>query len=407
MRFDGRTGSCLTGSFVDSQSSHHARFASSRHRSRDRRTKAVSVRTVRRGWGEPVPSRDGGGRQRHYNAVGVRLRKVPFTRGVILGALNVDTSTTPTATLREATTLLESSAARLALISGGTDLLGELKDSTAAPRAWWPSEHLKELQGIRRLRRSDDRRRHAARRHRRERRRPARRALLAMAAGTVGTPQIRNMGTIGGNLCRGPAAGITVNNYPCFKHGGNACFSATGENDYHAILEAGPSFIVHPSDTAPALVALGATVRIATRGRERTVPIESFSSPTPGSGARKLLLPDEILAEIDVPNAPAGSRAIYGRNGGVRCGTLRSQRRGDGDRAQGGVRRRAHVAGRCGADSLPGLKTEAAITGRRSTKRPRRPRAPTPLDGARPLAKNGYKVPLTQAVVKRSILSLA
>ena len=70
--------------------------------------------------------------------------------------------------------------------------------------------------------------------------------LLAMAAGKIGTPQIRNMGTIGGNLCQRPRCWYYRNNYPCFKHGGNACFSAIGENDYHAILEGGPSFIVHP-----------------------------------------------------------------------------------------------------------------------------------------------------------------
>ena len=72
--------------------------------------------------------------------------------------------------------------------------------------------------------------------------------LLAMAAGKVGTPQIRNMGTIGGNLCQRPRCWYYRNKFPCYKHGGNTCFSAAGENDYHAILQGGPSYIVHPSD---------------------------------------------------------------------------------------------------------------------------------------------------------------
>ena len=77
--------------------------------------------------------------------------------------------------------------------------------------------------------------------------------LLAMAAGKIGTPQVRNMATIGGNLCQRPRCWYFRNNYPCYKHGGNACFSVIGENDFNAILDAGPSYIVHPSDAAPAL----------------------------------------------------------------------------------------------------------------------------------------------------------
>jgi xanthine dehydrogenase YagS FAD-binding subunit len=102
--------------------------------------------------------------------------------------------------------------------------------------------------------------------------------LLAMAAGKVGTPQIRNMGTIGGNLCQRPRCWYFRNNFPCFTHGGNTCFSAAGENDYHAILLGGPSYIVHPSDTAPALVALGATARIAIGSREGRCRWRSSSS---------------------------------------------------------------------------------------------------------------------------------
>src|SRR6185436_2964569 len=89
------------------------------------------------------------------------------------------------------------------------------------------------------------------------------------------------------------------NNYPCYKHGGTTCFSAAGENEFHAILQGGPSYIVHPSDTAPALVALGATMRIAGGSGERSVPIEKFFV-TPRQNVRRenVLLPNEILTEI-------------------------------------------------------------------------------------------------------------
>src|SRR6185503_3829992 len=109
------------------------------------------------------------------------------------------------ATLRDATTLLDKQRGKVALISGGTDLLGELKDSTAAPERLVSIRHLKELQGIRAARGGltigaatllADIVESAAVQQQAP--------LLAMAAGKVGTPQIRNMGTIGGNLCQRP-----------------------------------------------------------------------------------------------------------------------------------------------------------------------------------------------------------
>jgi xanthine dehydrogenase YagS FAD-binding subunit len=314
------------------------------------------------------------------------------------------------ATLRDASGLLEKERGKVALIAGGTDLLGELKDNTAAPERLVTIRHLKELQGIRGARGGltigaatllADIVESAAVRQQAP--------LLGMAAGKVGTPQIRNMGTIGGNLCQRPRCWYYRNNYPCFKHGGNTCFSALGENDYHAILEAGPSFIVHPSDTAPALVALGATVRIATRGRERTVPIEKFFvTPRQDPTRENILLPDEILTAIDVPDAPAGSRAVYVKEM-VRevwdfalCSvaamvTVRS----------GVVQEARIVLGGVAPIPYRALKAEAAITGRALDEASAAAAGAAAVEGARPLAKNGYKVPLTQAVVTRALRSLA
>ena len=314
------------------------------------------------------------------------------------------------ATLREAAPLLDRERGKVALIAGGTDLLGELKDNLASPARLVTIRHLKDLQGIRAARGglsigaatllADVVESPAVQQQA---------PLLAMAAGKVGTPQIRNMGTIGGNICQRPRCWYCRNNYPCFKHGGNVCFSATGENDYHAILEGGPSFIVHPSDTAPALVALGATVRIATRGRERTVPIDQFFvTPRQDPRRENILLPDEIVTAIDVPNAPAGSAAVYVKEM-VRevwdfalCSvaamvTVRNGVVQDARIVLGGV---APIPYRA-------LKAEAAITGRPLDDASAAAAGAAAVDGARPLAKNGYKVPLTQAVVKRALLSLA
>src|SRR5437870_5888959 len=215
-------------------------------------------------------------------------------------------------TLKEATSQLGKEHGKIALIAGGTDVLGELKDYLSAPERLVYIRNVKELQGIRASRGgltigaatllAD-----IVESPMVQQQTP----LLAMAAGKVGTPQIRNMGTIGGNLCQRPRCWYYRNNFPCYKHGGNTCFSAAGENDYHAILQGGPSFIVHPSDTAPALVALGATARISAGSRERTVLMEKFFvTPRENVARENVLLANEILTAIDVPAAPAGSKAI-------------------------------------------------------------------------------------------------
>ena len=315
------------------------------------------------------------------------------------------------ATLKDAATQIgkEKAFGRVTLFAGGTDVLGELKDNLAAPERIVSIRHLKELQGIRATASgirigASTLIAEIAENQMVQQQTP----LLAMAAGKIGTPQIRNMGTIGGNLCQRPRCWYYRNNYPCFKHGGNACFSAQGENDYHAILEGGPSYIVHPSDTAPALVALGATARIV-GARERTVPMEKFFV-TPRQDVRRenVLQPNEILAEIEVPNAPAGSKAIYVKEM-VRevwdfalCSvaamvTIQNGVVTDARVVLGGVAPRPYRA----------LKAEAALKGKPLNEATAAAAGLAATDGAAPLAKNGYKVPLTQAVVKRALLSLA
>lgn len=314
------------------------------------------------------------------------------------------------ATLKEATAQLGKEHGKVALLAGGTDLLGEMKDNLLAPERLVHITHLRELQGIRPV--GGGLRIGAATLLADIVESPAvqrQTPLLAMAAGQVGTPQIRNMGTIGGNLCQRPRCWYYRNNYPCYKHGGNVCFSATGENEFHAILEAGPSFIVHPSDTAPALVALGATARIAGGGRERTVPLEKFFvGPRQDPRRENVLLANEILTEIEVPNAPPGSKAIYVKEM-VReiwdfalCSVAAMVTVRDGI-----VQDARIVLGGVAPIPYRAVKAEAALIGKPLDDATARAAGAAAVDGARPLAKNAYKVPLTQAVVKRALLSLA
>src|SRR5437016_10724487 len=100
---------------------------------------------------------------------------------------------------------------------------------------------------------------------------------LAEAAHSIATPQIRNLGTVGGNLCQRPRCWyFRLEEVVCLKKGGSECYAATGENKYHAIFGGGPSYIVHPSDLAPMLLALGASVSITGAEGKRIVPLEKF-----------------------------------------------------------------------------------------------------------------------------------
>ena len=106
---------------------------------------------------------------------------------------------------------------------------------------------------------------------------------LAEAAHSIATPQIRNLGTVGGNLCQRPRCWyFRLEEVNCLKKGGSECYAATGENKYNAIIGGGPSYIVHPSDLAPMLLALGASVSVTgSGGRKRVIPLDKFFTLPP------------------------------------------------------------------------------------------------------------------------------
>jgi xanthine dehydrogenase YagS FAD-binding subunit len=134
--------------------------------------------------------------------------------------------------------------------------------------------------------------------------------VLAEAAETVATPQIRHVGTLAGNVCQRPWCWYYRNGFKCYKAGGNMCYSIAGENQFHAIFGGGPSFIVHPSDTAPALVALEATFRIVGPGGERFMPAaDFFVLPRANATQENVLAPNEILPTSAAAAEPA--RAQY------------------------------------------------------------------------------------------------
>jgi len=137
--------------------------------------------------------------------------------------------------------------------------------------------------------------------------------LLAQACQYVGWPEIRAMGSIGGNLCQRPRCGYFRHplGAQCLKRGGDRCYVPEGRADGHyAIYGGGPCWAVHPSDIAPALVALDATVAIASHADRRTIPVEHLFS---ADDVRRetIVRDDELLTAIHVPKPPHGARAYY------------------------------------------------------------------------------------------------
>ena len=233
--------------------------------------------------------------------------------------------------------------------------------------------------------------------------------VLAEAAGSVATPQIRNVGTIAGNVAQRPWCWYFRNGLPCFKNGGKTCFSVTGENDLHAIFGGGPSYIVHPSDTAPALVALGAKFRIIGPSAERTVAAEDFfTTPRVNPARENVLSNDEILAEVHLPAPAKNTRSTYHKELDREAWTHAIV-------SVALVLEMDHQTCRSARVVLGGVapipwrlkKVEALLAGQKITPELAAKAAETALEGAQPLSKNKYKVPLTKAIVRRNLIALA
>ncbi|HEY9503576.1 MAG TPA: FAD binding domain-containing protein, partial [Pyrinomonadaceae bacterium] len=137
---------------------------------------------------------------------------------------------------------------------------------------------------------------------------------IAEAAHSIATPQIRNLGTVGGNLCQRPRCWyFRLEEVNCLKKGGSECYAATGENKYNAIIAGGPSYIVHPSDLAPMLLALGARVTVVGADGKRVIPLDKFFTlPSEGNIRRENVLKnDDIITEVFVPASPLAQRSTY------------------------------------------------------------------------------------------------
>lgn len=232
---------------------------------------------------------------------------------------------------------------------------------------------------------------------------------LAMAASEVASPQLRNQGTIGGNICQKPRCWYYRGEFDCIRKGGSTCYALAGENQYHAILGGWSCYIVHPSDTAPALVALDATVHIAGPRGTRTVPMAEFHvHPRDDAQRETVLEPSEIVTHIVLPPPRTGLRSSYRK---VRArGSWDFALAGialalgfDGDRVSGG---RAVLSG---AAPVPwrSEELERAINGQQLTAAVAAQAADAALADAAALKRNGYKVPLFKGLIQEELLKIA
>ena len=300
-----------------------------------------------------------------------------------------------------------------AIAGGGSDLLGMMKDHLASPDVL---VHLGGIKGLDTVTKQGDSVKigglitlDALGRH------PLIRehyTALADAANVVGTPQIRNAGTLAGNLCQRPWCWYFRNGFPCYKAGGNQCFSVNGENQLHAIFGGGPSFIVHPSDTAPALVAFDAKFNITGPSGDRTMAAaDFFTLPKVNAARENALAEGEILASIELP-ATKGTRSTYHKEMDREAWThaivaaavvLEMDKSG----ADAVCRSARIVLG--GVAPIPWRVPEAEkmLIGQRVTPELAAKVGEAALMGATPLAKNKYKVPLTKEIVRRTVAAVA
>jgi xanthine dehydrogenase YagS FAD-binding subunit len=234
-------------------------------------------------------------------------------------------------------------------------------------------------------------------------------AALARACGEAASPQIRNVATVGGNVLQRPRCWYyRLESYKCLKKGGEVCFAVGGENRYHAIFGGGPSYAVHPSNAAVALLAFGATFVLEGGKGARTVPAaEFFTPPSKDPERENQLLPEEILTEIRVP-AAGGARSAYA--------DVRERAAFDWPlvsvaaalKIDGGVVREARVVlGAVAPTPWRSTKAEQALLGKALDDAAATAAARAAIFGAAPLSDNGYKVGLVQTVVRRTLMSLA
>jgi xanthine dehydrogenase YagS FAD-binding subunit len=231
--------------------------------------------------------------------------------------------------------------------------------------------------------------------------------LLREAAELVASPQIRNQGTVGGNVSQDTRCWYYRAGWSCYRAGGNICYAdaPSAINREHAILGADRCVAVNPSDTAPALVALDAQMVIQSARGERLVSAEDyFIGPDVDITRMTVLQPGELLTAIRVPATWAGAQFYFEK--------VRDRNVWDFPLlnvasaavfAGGNIERIRLVINAAAARPLRLHAVEAAVTGKPRNEQTAQLAGELAVQGAQPLRYNGYKIPLMRNLVKRAI----
>ncbi|HEV2177967.1 MAG TPA: FAD binding domain-containing protein [Terriglobia bacterium] len=314
-------------------------------------------------------------------------------------------------TAKDAVKLLSSNPNDAELLAGGSDLLDRMKDDVSAPKRVVSLADARDLRGIEykpatglrigamttleELGADAQVRRHYA--------------ALAQAVEDIAGPQIRNVGTVGGNLCQRPRCWYYRAGYGLLAMHNGKPLVPDGDNRYHAILgNAGPAYFVSPSSLAPALIAFGAKLRLLGPKGAREMPVDKFFVIPRAEGEREhALKSDEIISEVLVPPS-----------NGARSGFYEIRQKESMDWALGiaavalhmkgqTVERARVVMGQVAPIPWPSPEAEQELMGKTISEEVADAAGQAAVSKAAPLNRNGYKVQLARVAVKRAILRAA
>ena len=232
-------------------------------------------------------------------------------------------------------------------------------------------------------------------------------SILPNAAEAAASPQIRNQGTIGGNVSQDARCWYYRGGWPCYRAGGNVCYAdtPTGLNREHAILDANRCVAVNPSDTAPALIALDAKFVVRTPKGERVVDAENyFIGPGTDITRMTILQPGDLLTSIRIPSTWAGAQFYFEKVRDRAVWDFALVNVAAAMTMSGGTIQKIRLAAN-GVAAHPVRLTavEAAVVGKPRNEETAEMAGQIAIRGAEPLQYNGYKVPLLRNLVKRAI----
>jgi xanthine dehydrogenase YagS FAD-binding subunit len=319
-------------------------------------------------------------------------------------------------TAAQVISLLMRHGERAAILAGGSDILSMVKDRVEGPKLHSP-QYLIDIKGIKELD------------YIKEQKSglkigatttlndiassppiSSKYPLLASAAGQVAVLQIRNVGTLGGNLCQRPRCwyfrGRLFKN--CLRKGGGNCYAQSGENQYHAIFGADVCAMVCPSDLATALTALNAKIEIATPKGNKLIPIEQFYIRPEKNILKETALGfSEMVVAVDIPAPSPDSKGIF----------LKLKEREAFDFAIVSAAAMVSVKNDIVSDArivlggvapfpLRSVRAEATLKGKRISDAMDSV-CKTAIDGSKPLSNNSYKVIAAKGITERVLSSLA